>query len=507
MKYISVFYYNLFILIFYILSFSNIFSQTKIEETKEDKTDIINETINKIKSNKFMTHASWGVCVINTKTGSTVAEYNSNISMIPASVMKAITTSTAISKLGGNYRFTTRIEYKGKIDSNGILHGDLYIIGGCDPTLGSDRYGQSYSLDSTLNRWCDSLKAKGIKAINGNIYADESYSDDSYVPSEWIWGDMGNYYGAGSGAINVCENGYAVQFKVGKNTGDSTEVIKTIPKLYTEKLINRVKTGKKFSGDCVEIFGAPFSPIRILKGTVPLGDSIFEVYGSMADPALFLCISLDSALKKKDIVHKGFNKTLREMKINEEYIDTTGRKNLFVNYSPRLYTIVLQTNLRSINLAAECLLKAIGYQYGGIATTNNGIISVYKFWKNKGLDLSGFRMRDGSGLSHYNCITPFILASMLKAYTKDSGYSTFYNSLPIAGRSGTLSGILKKSVAENNLRAKSGYMQNIRTYAGYVKNANGDLLSFAIMSNNYDSTPSEMRILLEELMISITKSK
>ena len=115
-------------------------------------------------------------------------------------------------------------------------------------------------------------------------------------------------------------------------------------------------------------------------------------------------------------------------------------------------------------------------------------------------------MADGCGLSRFNVINTKQLSQILRVITKDSSlYKRFSNSLPIAGKSGSLGRLCKGTLAENNLRAKSGYMTRVRSYAGYVTNKKGRLLSFAIIVNNYDCTPTVMKDKMEKLMIALAE--
>ena len=120
--------------------------------------------------------------------------------------------------------------------------------------------------------------------------------------------------------------------------------------------------------------------------------------------------------------------------------------------------------------------------------------------------MKGFHMGDGCGLSRFNAISTKQLSKILRTITQDSVlFKKFYDSLPIAGKSGSLGKLCKGTCAENNLRAKSGYMTRIRSYAGYVTSKKGTLLSFAIIVNNYDCTAIQMKEKLEKLMVAIAE--
>ena len=163
--------------------------------------------------------------------------------------------------------------------------------------------------------------------------------------------------------------------------------------------------------------------------------------------------------------------------------------------------------MQSNNLFAETLLKTIAWKKTRSGDDQTGIDIVINYWKEKGIDLKGCSMSDGCGLSRFNCITTRQMTEILRTITLDSVlYSRFYASLPIAGKSGSLGKLCKGTFAENNLRAKSGYMTRVRSYAGYVTTRKGRNVSFAVIVNNYDCTPGQMKDKLEKLMIAIAES-
>jgi D-alanyl-D-alanine carboxypeptidase/D-alanyl-D-alanine-endopeptidase (penicillin-binding protein 4) len=268
--------------------------------------------------------------------------------------------------------------------------------------------------------------------------------------------------------------------------------------------------------------------MRYVKGTIPVNKNNYEVEGSQPDPPLFCAQSLDSSLRKRGIAISRKAGTLRSfLPSASEYSTytsdstelpkdtTTGssaakgpRKLIYIQTSHTLDKIVTETNIQSNNLFAETLLKTIAWQKTKFGDDRTGIDIVQKYWSSKGVDLSGSYMADGCGLSRFNAISTYQLAELLRAITKDSVlFSHFYASLPVAGKSGSLGRLCKGTFAENNLHAKSGYMTRVRSYAGYVTTKKGDLLAFAIIVNNYDCTPAQMKDKLEKLMIAIAETE
>lgn len=499
-------YINIYSVFCLLLLFVNSFSSHGQAEVPLNKSLArLNSEINLLKNDSFLNHASWGICVLNVKTGKTLAEFNSHISLIPASTLKIITTGAAIAILGPDYKFETRLEYDGILDvENGILHGNLYIIGGGDPTLESAFFKTKNDSSLLVEKWANIIKEKGITTIDGAVIGDAGIFEDAMIPSDWIWGDIGNYYGIGACGLTFMDNMYTISFKSGKGINDSISILKITPEIPGMSITNFVKAGG--NTDDAIIYGAPYSNLRYVTGSIPAGKTNFEVSGSMPDPAYFCAYSLDKALKNSGVNVSQIPSTIRELKLKPLVLkEHSEHKAIYNMPSPSLEKIVYWTNLKSNNLYAEHLLKTISFRKTGFGTDSGGIKAVMNFWKEKGIDTRGLYMADGCGLSRANTMTTRQQAEILRVLALEPNFNSFYNSLPVAGRSGSLSSLCKGSCAENNLRAKSGYINRARGYVGYVRDKKGEQLSFSLLINNYDCSATEVKKKMEKLLVLIAE--
>ena len=160
----------------------------------------------------YLKHAQWSLSAIYIDDGSPIIDYQSEQSLAPASGLKLFTSSEALDILGEDFTCDTKLFYDG-IFKSGTLNGNIYIVGGGDPTLGSDQVDGSLSLDSLMDTWVVAIQSKGISKINGSIIADPLLFDEMTVPDNWNWIDIGNYYGAGVSALNINDNLYHLVFK------------------------------------------------------------------------------------------------------------------------------------------------------------------------------------------------------------------------------------------------------------------------------------------------------
>ncbi len=461
--------------------------------------------LNRIKALPGMKNGQFGFAMYDVATGTLLEKERADESLLPASTMKTVTSAAAMDILGADYKFKTLLEYDGTIE-NGVLKGNVILKGGGDPSLGSDRYQWGTDRASLLTIWVKKLREKGVTRIEGDIIADASIFEDALTPSTWVWSDIGNYYGAGACGLSFNENSYDVLFVPGKSVGSKAAFVGTRPPMPDIKFVNEMKTGSASSGDNGFVYGAQYTFLRTLRGTVPMGDT-FVIKGSIPDPALFAAQSLRSALLADSIGVTGLATTHRILAAEGKSLSAS-RTTLYTHQSPPLKDIVYWLNKKSINLYAEHLVKMIGYTMLKDGSTEGGTKAIVEYWKGKGIPVDGLHMMDGSGLSRYNGITPNQLASILRSNASQPWFQDFFGSLPIAGIAscpGTLKNMCKGTAAEGNVWAKSGYISRVRTYAGYVETQSGRRLCFAMMANNYTCTNAQAKDFLEGLMVKMAE--
>ena len=479
-----------FILLFFLVLSSTLIAQNNIMRT-----------FNKIKNEKVLENASISFRVIDLDADSCIAEYNSYNSLVPASTMKIVTTGAALVSLGSYTSFKTTLQYDGVIDSNGVLNGNIYIKGGGDPTLGSKYYldKDENASDFMLN-WVSEIQKLGIKEIKGAVIADASHFSYEGVPTSWLWGDMGNYYGAGTSGLTIYDNLTNLTFRSGPTAGDSTFIDCITPSLPNQIFNNQVIAANS-KKDNAYVYSAPYSNLRLIKGSIPKGRDDFNVKASMSDPAYQAAWDLEYYLLNAGIKIEFGATTKRKMELNG-ILTEENRSNFYSQKSPSLARIVYKTNHVSNNLYAEHILNAVGKKRSGTGSNYAGALAVKSFWT-KRINTAGMYVSDGSGMSRMNAVSSYHLTSILRYMKKSKNYKSFYSSLPIAGKSGTMSRIGRKTYASGRLRAKSGTMTRVKSYAGYVKSKSGKNLAFAVIVNNYNCYTSTMTKKLEKIMVAV----
>ena len=413
-----------------------------------------------------------GICVMDAKTGNIIFEKNSNIGLAPASTQKILTTIAAYEALGSNFTYKTKIGYTGSI-INKKLNGDLIIEASGDPTLGSWRYSTT-SEDVILNKINDAIKQAGIKGIDGNMVATDKGFDINPIPDNWMWGDMGNYYGAGHWGLNWRENQYDIYFKSGRIQGDSTSVVKVEPEesIVGKLIYNEVKTGDANTGDGSSIYTAPFSPIKLIQGNISSNQKRFQVAGSFSLADMNCLVAIQSALQKKGVAISGKLMPVSAKLFTPEKLPLSGQvSNILIIASPSLDSIVYWFLKKSVNLYGEALVRTIGLEKKNYGSTDKGLEWVDSFYTANGFHTKAMHMTDGSGLAPTNRITALALVKALQYAQNKTWFPAFYDALPVY----------------NAMKLKSGTIHRTKCFAGYH---NGFIISF--MVNNYNGSGSSL---------------
>ena len=461
---------------------------------------IANPAVKRLISASYMKGASVSIMIKDIDSGTVVYSYDAEREVIPASVMKTVTTATALEILGEKFRFETAIMYDGEIIGN-TLHGNLYIRGSGDPTLGSNAISPDHN--KVLREWMNAIKNAGINNITGAVVADERILDTEGISMKWLHEDMGSYYGQGCYGLNIFDNCYSLFINSGES-GSKPGIEKIVPEIPSLFFHNYLTT-TKIANDSSYIIGFPYSNERFLYGAIPENRSGYKLKGDIPDPVLFIAQYFTQLLNNEHIT-VAYPPTCYRLLSQEGNWKRPERKLLISTYSLPLKDIVRITNFESNNLYADALLKAIGLKYRTeevISSFGKGINILIKHWESKGLNTSSLWMYDGSGLAPTDKITAHFLCELFTYMaTKSTVSKSFIESIPRAGMEGTVANILRGSELQGKTRLKSGSMSRVRSYAGYVEKDN-KRYAVAIIVNNFSCTQTQIKNDIEQLLISL----
>ncbi|MDH4454866.1 MAG: D-alanyl-D-alanine carboxypeptidase/D-alanyl-D-alanine-endopeptidase [Verrucomicrobiota bacterium] len=385
--------------------------------------------------------AAIGFCLINAEGEAVLAE-DAETAFIPASSLKTLTTATALEILGPDFRFTTELKSAAPI-KDGVIQGDLVIIGGGDPMLSVD----------DLKDWAADLKLRGLVRVAGGIRGDASVFPGSLYGDFWNWGDIGNGYGSGVAGLNLNHNRYILAFRAGAALGSPASILGTEVEIPGVVWNNEVTTAAPDSGDGVVIHGGETTSLIHLRGTVPLGAAKFQVNGAVPDPAGFAVHQFHRALQEVGIQLGAGSPSM-----------ASPAHSLLQHSSPPLIEIITSIHASSDNHETECVFRMLG-----VKAAKPSAEVIREHWKARGLEFIGLRMEDGCGLARADFIRPLDLARLQL----------------LAGQGPQGAAYKASLLSQDGLRWKGGAMSGVRTFTGYVTGKSGTEYCFAFMVNHY----------------------
>lgn len=432
------------------------------------------------------------VYVQNLTTGEVIDDYRSDKVVPPASVMKLLTTAACLETMGPGFRFPTILEYTGTID-NGVLRGDLYIRGGCDPSLGWE--GKT----AFLNRWIKEVKAAGIQRIEGAIIADMTMLDGEAQNPGWLCEDAGNYYAPGIFALNYYGNTMNIVLKSGE-PGTVATVLGTEPKVEDIVFINRIRCDK-IQYDGAFVSGLPYSRERYLTGAVPSNLGTFGVKGDLPNPGLLLARHFTARLREAGV------EVTREATYLPDYNPLLpSRKELYIHYSAPLSELIAETNINSNNLYAESLFRYLGTRYTLPGTIHNSQDLLRDYWRRRGVSVQNAIIKDGCGLAPQDAVSSKAFVELLTIMYHSKNKEAWINSLPVSGKTGTLTTLCPGTALEGRIHAKSGTIAGTKNFAGYIDMPNGDTWVFAILINSAPGKAKKIQNVIQQYLLDVYKN-
>lgn len=490
--------------------------------------------------------AQVGICV-STLSGKVLKKINAEQNFIPASNLKIVTTGVTLKQLGAGFRFETSLAYSGNVDEDGVLRGDLYIIGGGDPTLGSPA-ALAIPKDSLFARWGRAVRGTGIRSIAGSIVAD-SRRMPAEVNGSWMYEDMGTYYGATCSALMFNENCLGITIAPGKEVGDAIELFQPagvsirsikadgkssemdadgclrLPDRPWMTIKNSCSTGSEGSGDKSYLFVSEFAPTGQLVGTYAAGrkaktvnyNDPFADFSCAYEFASFLaengipCAAVtatsschptasfrmsypadDSAKCPGSDGITAYNGDGAEPVFGFETFDTSGSLTYSRHFTPQdsLTSITKTLSPQLSEIIRETLRtsnnlysEALLHALAPGGGTEDALKSELQALEIMGVETSRARLDDGSGLSRKNSVSPEFLVSFLTAMSRQSCFGTYLRSLNTPGPDERLFSAAAPEL-RCRIRLKSGSMRGVLCYSGYI------LPSSAVVSRNRTSEDS-----------------
>jgi len=358
---------------------------------------------------------------------------------------------------------------------------DLVVKGQGDPSISA--HARAGDALAPLRGLADSLRARGITRVMGRIVAAPSPFTDSPLGYGWAYDDLDESYSAGIDALYFNEGFSEIVVYGGANPGDvvraTTRPATTYPPLIVRaRTVARAAAGASAADSLAAkpriTVGQDSSHAGVLvAGTIAVGDSVVQELAFRDQPAAFVA-AMREAFRAQGIV------------VDEAATDSTARlDSLMGMWSPTLREILPFFEKPSQNQIGELLFKTLALTKTGVGTADSAQQVVTRQLLAWGAQPDGFAVRDGSGLSRHDYVSPRTLVTVLDAMRRSPDFKLFYDALPIAGVDGTIRNRMKGTPAEGNVHAKTGTLDKARSLSGYVTTADGRLLLFSALANNY----------------------
>ncbi len=432
--------------------------------------------------------ALWGLEVRSLKTGKLLYARNPDKNFRPASSLKLVTTAAALDAFGPEARLRTTVETAGRLDGQGRILGDVYLVGHGDPSL-SGRHNP-VGTTAAFEELAEGLWAVGVRRIEGRLVGHEGAFSGERRGKDWGWEDLVWWYGAEVSALSFNDGCAHLTVVPGERVGDPV-VLERTPFSSYYSVASVATTSSPGTKSDLTLVRDPGSNLIRISGTHPLAGPPWEGWVALEDPARYATTVFAEVLAGRGIRVMGSLST-SSAPLPE------GLRLLAAHDSPPLGEILKIVNKESHNLQAETLLRLLGLRVKGEGTVPAGEEAVKDFLGRIGVKADSWKLEDGSGLSRSDVLSPHGLVGLLAAMDRHPHAQAFRESLAVAGVDGTLKSRMRGTPAQGRLAAKTGTLHLAQALAGYASTSGGDRLAFALLVNHHPE-PKEAMAALDEI--------
>lgn len=408
------------------------------------------------------------VWIHDLRLGADIVRANVDRPLVPASVTKAVTSAALLSIADPEERFATPVVAVGRLSADGILDGDIVIRASGDPTIESDYLDGSRGMADSIAAAALRL---GIREVRGRVVVDESRFPDATTPPGWMDEDLLWPYGARLHGANWADNRFRLRWP-----SKATEP--EVPGLSFKTAPSKGRGTKVSRPDGSETF--------VIRGNTRRAFS--DTY-AMPDPSKAMQAAVTRALRSAGVIVGG-------AKIRH----AADEHPLYVHLSPTFGEILRSLMVRSDNLMAEGMLRAL--VPGG--TRAEALAEERKIWAADALNTHGVSLVDGSGLSRDDRMPARFLGDVLRSMASSEAGAAYAGLFPRAGLDGTLKNFLTETPLEGRVAMKTGSMKGVQSYAGYLLDGEGRPTHILVfMANDFRCSRPGLKNAIQNLLLDI----
>lgn len=444
----------------------------------------------------------WGIEVLDQTNNRVLFGHNSNRHFIPASNTKLVVTTVAMATLGPDFRYRTPLYVAGA--AGDTAPRGLLIIGQGDPTMSGRFHGTDFAPVIML---ADSIRARGIKRIHGDIVIDDSYFTPDRVHSTWEVGDLPWYYAAPTASFAIGEAALRMIVRAGPARG-TPATVSVVGADIPMPVVMRATTDTAGASSSIDVDYQAWPDTLVITGRIGLNRADSS-WIAQPDPAAFAGLALRNALAARGVSTTGIVRVARDTataRMLRAPFETYNRP--IVSWTSAPVSEIVGAILKpSQNWIAEQLVRTLGARINGEGSWRAGINAERRYLIDVArIDSSAFSLRDASGLSAQNLLSPRATLLLLEHARRAPWGAAYRAALPTPGmRGGTLSSRL--AGLENRLAAKTGTIANVNSLSGYLRTLDERDLTFVIYTNGSGRPSSEMRRAIDRLINALAREK
>ncbi len=450
----------------------------------------------------------WGVAVLDDG-GKLIYGRNADRMFIPASTAKLVVSAVAAAKLSPDWTVKTSVYATGPL-VNGTLQGDLILYGRGDPTFSHRCYG----LDTVragacepdpatpLRRLVDSLRARGLRTVAGDVVGDGSYFEPTLVHPAWEAYDLNWWYAAPVSGLGFNDNSVDLSWNAGAAVGAPAQ-IGVAPPFAEITLENRTVTVPGDTGTTIDFFRDPGTRRVWAQGQVAQSSRGLTEHLALPDPNLYTARAFRVALAEADVAVRGTTRSTTDSML---YHAARLQPPLAEITSRPLKDWVFPILNSSQNWFAEMLIKQLGRQFGKSGSWSEGLQVERRFLIDSiHVDSTQIALADGAGLATTNLLSPLALAQVLRFIRHHPRYATIGQALPRSGARGSLRQRFLGTPIEGRVVAKPGSIARVNGLAGYVELAGDRAITFSVLANHHTLPSRAMIAELDSIVVDIAK--
>lgn len=444
--------------------------------------------------------ARWGILIVDPANGDTLYAHDADKLFMPASNQKLLTSAIALQVLGPTYRWRTPVLLRG-VQRGSTWQGDLVVLGQGDPSISDVLHPQGTL--AAFDPIADALTARGITRITGHVRTEGDAFAGVTTGFGWPIDDLDEAYSAPIDELLLNEGELRVLVRGAAQVGQPAQITTSPTTRYPQTHAAVVTRAATDTGARLALAYDSVGAVLHITGTIAVGDSAV-LRTSYRHPNDAFAAGVTELLRRRGLridetpvqetrpvasrqLRRGASGRAAHVAVERAKVAPTPvpMDTLLTLESPTLLELLPVLQKPSQNQVAELFFRTAGRVGSGNGSADSARAVAARTLASLGLRAEQTAYRDGSGLSRHDYLTPRAVIQVLDAMHRAPWGAAYRQALPLAGVDGTIANRMKNTPAARNVNAKTGTLDKARSLSGYVTTADGRVLLFSMLCNNY----------------------